>query len=138
MGFFTIPLAKLTGKTGKVIAADLQPEMLAGIQRRARKAGVDERIILHQCTTEHIGVKEAVDFCLAFWMVHEVPDRDSFFREIASLLKPGGCLLMAEPKLHVSAEGFKETLKAAVDAGLRVTDQPHLLFSFSALLKKPG
>jgi len=47
MGYFTIPLAKLVGVTGKVIAADLQQQMLDGIQHRAIKAGVQERIQLH-------------------------------------------------------------------------------------------
>ncbi|MFC1971060.1 class I SAM-dependent methyltransferase [Chloroflexota bacterium] len=34
MGYFTIPLAKLVGDTGKVIAADLQQKMLDGILKR--------------------------------------------------------------------------------------------------------
>jgi 2-polyprenyl-3-methyl-5-hydroxy-6-metoxy-1,4-benzoquinol methylase len=40
-------------------------------------------------------------------MVHEVPDSEAFLREIASLLKPRGKLLIVEPKFHVSASSFK-------------------------------
>ena len=35
MGYFSLGLAKLVGPEGKVIAADLQPQMLAGLKKRA-------------------------------------------------------------------------------------------------------
>ena len=106
MGYFTIPMAKLVGDTGKVIAADLQQQMLDGIQHRAIKTGMQERIKLHLTKSDNIGINAYIDFCLAFWMVHEVPDRNHFFNEISSKLKPGGLMLIAEPTMHVSQEGL--------------------------------
>ena len=47
MGYFTIPLLKLVGKDGKVIALDIQEKMLALLKRRAVKAGVAERLVTH-------------------------------------------------------------------------------------------
>ena len=35
IGYFTIPMAKLAGPSGNVTAVDLQPQMLAGVERRA-------------------------------------------------------------------------------------------------------
>ena len=136
MGYFTIPLAKLVGDTGKVIAADLQQKMLDGIYRRALRSGVQERIKLHQSTPDSIGIGEPIDFCLAFWMVHEVPDSTRFFGEISSKLKQDGLLLLVEPKLHVSKENFNKTLGIAKSAGLSTRDQPKIFLSYSALLKK--
>jgi ubiquinone/menaquinone biosynthesis C-methylase UbiE len=136
MGYFTIPLAKLVGDTGKVIAADLQQEMLDGIHHRALRAGVQDRIKLHQSTPDSIGISESIDFCLAFWMVHEVPDRTRFLAEISSRLKLGGLLLLVEPKLHVSKEDFNKTLGIAENTELSVTDQPKIFLSYSAILKK--
>ena len=136
MGYFTIPLAKLVGDTGKVIAADLQQKMLDGIYRRALRSGVQERIKLHQSTPDSIGIGEPIDFCLAFWMVHEVPDSTRFFGEISSKLKQDGLLLLVEPKLHVSKENFNKTLGIAKSAGLSTMDQPKIFLSYSALLKK--
>ena len=49
MGFFTLELARLVGQTGKVIAVDLQQQMLDVLKRRAEKAGVAERIKVHKC-----------------------------------------------------------------------------------------
>jgi ubiquinone/menaquinone biosynthesis C-methylase UbiE len=136
MGYFTIPLAKLVGDTGKVIAADLQPKMLDGIGHRALRAGVQDRIKLQQVAPESIGISEAIDFCLAFWMVHEVPDRARFFGEISVILKPDGLLLLAEPRLHVSRDAFSQTLEIAKSAGLSAVDQPKISLSYAALLKK--
>jgi ubiquinone/menaquinone biosynthesis C-methylase UbiE len=136
MGYFTIPLAKLVGDNGKVIAADLQQEMLDGIHHRALRAGVQDRIKLHQSTPNSIGISESIDFCLAFWMVHEVSDRTRFLAEISSRLKLGGLLLLVEPKLHVSKEDFNKTLGIAENTELSVTDQPKIFLSYSAILKK--
>jgi len=136
MGYFTIPLAKLAGKTGKVIAADIQQQMLDGIYRKAVNWGVQDRIKLNRSMPESIGINEPIDFCLAFWMVHEVPDRVKFLGEISSNLKQGGLLLIVEPKLHVSRDNFNNTLEIAKKAGLSVVAQPGIFVSNSALLKK--
>ena len=49
MGFNAIGLAKIVGEQGRVIAVDLQPEMLEVLRRRAERAGVAHRIRTHQC-----------------------------------------------------------------------------------------
>ena len=136
MGYFTISIARLVGPSGKVIAADLQKHMLDAIHRRAVRAGVQDRIILQQSTLAEIGVTEPVDFCLAFWMVHEVGDRKRFIGQIASILKPGGTFLVVEPKLHVSEANFTETLKLAQKAGLQTIAQPKIFISYAELLRK--
>ncbi len=136
MGYFTISIAKLVGPLGKVIAADLQRHMLDAIYRRAVRAGVQDRIILHQTKSDEIGITETVEFCLAFWMVHEVRDRKRFLSQIASILKCGGTMLVAEPKLHVSKANFTATLNLAQEVGFQVIDQPKIFLSNAAVLKK--
>jgi ubiquinone/menaquinone biosynthesis C-methylase UbiE len=135
MGYFTIPAAKLVGATGRVVAADLQKHMLAAILRRAVKAGVQDRIILHQTEPDRIGVSCLFDFCLVFWMVHEVSDRKRFLSDIAAVLKPGGTMLLAEPKLHVSKVNFNLTLNICLEIGLQVSEQPKIFISNAVLLK---
>ena len=136
MGYYTITLAKLTGETGKVIAADLQKAMLEGIRRRAEKAGVVNRIVFHQAQTDKIGVTEPIDFCLAFWMVHEVPDRERFLGEIYTLLKPGGLFLFAEPRIHTPLESFNASVEIALKAGFKLVERPKIFLSNSALMTK--
>ncbi len=137
MGYFTIAIAKLVGPTGRVIAADLQRHMLDAIYHRAIRAKVQDRIIVLQTKPNEIGVTTQIDFCLAFWMVHEVRNRRLFLSQIASVLKSGGTMLMAEPKMHVSKINFIATLNLAKEVGFEVIDQPKIFLSNSVTLKKP-
>jgi 2-polyprenyl-3-methyl-5-hydroxy-6-metoxy-1,4-benzoquinol methylase len=134
MGYFTIPLARLVGPKGHVIAIDVQEKMLSALRSRAKKNGVSERIEAQLASQNSLGKHEPVDFILAFWMAHEVPDQSSFFREIRESLKPNGSLLLAEPIVHVPRKYFLHTLQAAIETGLVVKESPNIRLSHSALL----
>ena len=129
MGIFSIGMVKLVGNRGRVISIDVQQEMLDVLMRRAAKAGVAGRIDTHRCDEDKIGVGDTVDFILAFWMVHEIPDTDAFFKQLQSNLVPGGKLLVAEPKFHVDAEIYGEIIKSAEKAGFRQNEERRILFS---------
>jgi 2-polyprenyl-3-methyl-5-hydroxy-6-metoxy-1,4-benzoquinol methylase len=133
MGFFSLALARLVGPNGTVIAADLQPEMLTTTLRRAARAGLAERIRTHRCGERELGLTTQVDFALAFWMVHETPDPEGFVRQLAALLRPGGHLMIAEPRLHVSRRLFEETLAAARGCDLAYLEDPKARGSRSAV-----
>lgn len=133
IGYFTLALARLVGEHGLVFAVDLQSHMLNGLQRRAERQGLSKRIRLHQCTPDSLGLSEPVDFILAFWMVHEVPDRARLFREIRSLLKPQARLLFVEPKMHVGGDQFAQSVAFANQAGLREAGEPRIRLSRSRL-----
>ena len=134
MGYFTIPMARMVGETGRVIAADIQKEMLSALSRRAKRAGVDMRILLHQSTRQSLGLDSKVDFTLAFWMLHEVPDRHRFLSEIHGTLQPGGLFLLAEPTIHVPKAHYMETIQIGYEAGFVLKANPHIALSRSALL----
>ena len=122
MGYFTLPLARMVGPKGRVVAVEIQPKMLSVLERRARKAGLLDRIELHQIGPDGLGVKGlsgAVDFAAALHMVHEVPDQASFLTEVLKALKPGGKLLVVEPKGHVSQDQFEQTVAAAEKIGFK-------------------
>jgi ubiquinone/menaquinone biosynthesis C-methylase UbiE len=133
MGYFSIPLARMVGEKGKVIAADIQPEMLEALRRRARRAGVEQQVITHLSKAESLGLDRQFDFVLAFWMVHEVPNHLAFFEEIKSLLKPSGKFLLAEPVLHVNQAMYEKTVKTAESVGLVLKEKPKISLSRSAL-----
>ena len=133
MGYFSIPLASMVGETGKVIVADIQPEMLKALQKRAMKAGVEKRITTHLCKADSLGLDRQFDFVLAFWMVHEVPNPLAFLEEIKSLLKLSGKFLLAEPVVHVNQAMFEKTVKTAESVGLVLKEKPKISLSRSAL-----
>jgi ubiquinone/menaquinone biosynthesis C-methylase UbiE len=136
MGYFSLGLAELVGENGKVIAADLQPEMLAGLSKRAKAAGFESRIQPYRCLPDKIGVNEPVDFALAFWMVHEVRQREEFLREIFNTLKPGGKFLIVEPLIHVSGRDFERTVALSREIGFTVDGNPRVSLSRAILLRK--
>jgi len=136
IGFFTIPLAERVGDSGRVIAVDIQQSMLDALRRRAVKRGVASRISTHRASEKSLGISAEADFILAFWMVHEVPDRERFFGELRELLKPQGLFLLAEPGIHVTASMFDRIVADAETAGFEVRSRPHIAFSRAVVLVK--
>ena len=135
-GFFSIEMAQLAGKSGRVIACDLQEGMLNQLRDKIQGTEIEDRITLHKCEEDKIGVSEKIDFVLAFYMVHEVPNQEEFFREIGVILKPKGRVLVVEPPLHVSKSAFEETIRTALSTGLTLVERPRALLSKTAVLKK--
>lgn len=128
-GYFTIPLARLVGTAGQVQAIDVQERMLSGLRVRALRLGVSDRIRPTLCAPDRLGAEGPFDFALAFWMVHEVPDREGFLREILGALRPGGRMLVVEPRIHVSEANFERTAEIAWNTGFRVASGPKVRFS---------
>ncbi len=139
MGFFTIPLARLVGDKGRVIAVDLQPKMIEALKRRATKAGVASRVDGRVTSADTMGLDDIagqVDFTLAFAVVHEFPDAQHFFNQVARASGSGSKVLLAEPQGHVNDAKFEEELKFAAASGLQLTSRPKVAKSHAALLEK--
>lgn len=137
MGFSSISMAKLVGESGKVIAVDLQQKMLDTLKKRAQKAGVAHRITTRLCEENNIGIHEAVDFALAFWMAHETPNAFNFLHQVHAILKKSGKLLLTEPKLHVTGAEFRKTMAIAQEVGFKHLDSPIISLSHTALFEMP-
>lgn len=136
-GYFTIAMAELVGEEGLVIAADIRAEMLEKVRRRAEKAGVMSRIRLHLGQKDRLGVKDKMDFALAFWTVHEVRDQARFLSEIRSSMKPNATFLLVEPKLHVPGKIFRGMVETALKAGLVPVSEGNISLSRAELFKSP-
>ncbi len=133
-GFFSVEMARLVGESGRVFACDLQEGMLRIVRSKVEGTGLEKRIITHKCSSDRIGLSEKVDFALAFYMLHELPDQGAFFSEMMSLLRPGGRLLVVEPPFHVSKASFASSIGLALDAGFYSLECPGVAFSRTALL----
>ncbi len=137
-GFFTIELAKLVGETGRVIAADLQQGMLDKVAAKIKGTELEKTIELHKCQEDTFGISRKVDFVLAFWMVHEVTDKQKLFEEIKSVLNPGGRIWIIEPKFHVSEKSFNKMTDLLEPAGLEIIERPKVCLSRTVLLSAQG
>jgi len=138
-GFFSIEIAKLVGNTGRVIAADLQEGMLDKVRQKIKGTALEPKVTLHKCLEESIDLTEKVDFILAFYMIHEVPDQDKLFREMKSILNSEGKILIIEPKFHVSKKAFDSMIDEIISIGFDIKDRPKVFFSRAVVVKnKPS
>jgi ubiquinone/menaquinone biosynthesis C-methylase UbiE len=139
MGFFTLELARLVGPSGHVLAVDIQPRMLAALKRRATRAGLLDRIDIRVVSPDTLGLAElagSVDFTPAIAVVHELPNVERFFTEVAMVSKLGAGLLIAEPTGHVKTADFEAQLQAAAHAGFTLQARPSIRRSHAAFLRK--
>jgi ubiquinone/menaquinone biosynthesis C-methylase UbiE len=138
MGYFSIGMSKIVGDGGKILAVDVQPQMLSVLRRRASRAGVNH--IIDTCLIAGTGLdlNIAVDFALVFWAMHEIPDSNGLAHEITNGLKPGGVCFVVEPAFHVRAGAFAAQVSAFTTSGLREIARPKVALSRAAVFKKAG
>ena len=139
-GFFTREFARRSGDTGRVIAVDVQPEMLRILEERLGPEGLMPRIRTHQCATDSINLPPEcdgrIDMAFAIFVMHEVPDSKKLFREIHVLLKPGGQVFFTEPLFIVKGDEFRNSLLNAQNVGFELVETTRLFVHRAAVLKK--
>jgi ubiquinone/menaquinone biosynthesis C-methylase UbiE len=139
MGFFSLPLARMVGKTGRVICIDLQREMIAAVKKRAEKAGLSNNMETRLCRKDSLEIEDLerqVDFAIAFALAHEVPDKERFFSEICKSMKVHGKLLLAEPKGHVPKQEFDITVSIAQSNHFEAVAYPAIARSRAVLFQR--
>ncbi len=139
MGYFTLPLARMTGPSGRIIATDIQEKMISALRKRAQKAGLLNRLDLRVIKPDNMELEDlyaTVDLVIAIHVVHEVPDQNLFFREMVKVLKPGGKLFMVEPKGHVTRQNFERSVAVARESGLQADPLFNLLKERRVLMQK--
>lgn len=139
LGFFSLPLARLVGPQGKLVCIDVQPAMIDGLLGRLRKKGLADRVETRLCSEDELPLDDLagkVDVAVIVHMVHEVPDQRVLFTKLSASMKPGGQVLFAEPKGHVSVQAFKQSLELARRAGLEPAASLPMRWSHNRLLRK--
>ncbi len=133
-GFFSIEIAKMVGENGKVIAVDLQKAMLEKLGKKIKGTRLESRIKLCKCSEKCLGLKEKVDFVLAFYVLHELFSQEKFLKEIKCLMKKDSKLLIVEPKFRVSFSEFEKTLGIVYSLGFKVIERPRIFLSRAVLV----
>jgi len=133
LGYFSIALAELVGPTGRVIAFDVQAQMVKRAQRRAERRRMADRVHFRVCAPGHISLDGEADFVIAFWMLHEVLDPGKLLTEVRSFLCPSGHFMIVEPRLHVSKMRFSATIELAKRNGFKILEGPRVRLSRSVV-----
>ncbi len=132
-GFFTVPLAKHLTK-GKLIAMDIQPQMLEMAKARAAEAGVTNVEFAASQEFEFPAPKSSIDGAFIALVLHESEDRAMFLNKVKEILKPGGWVAIIEWVKEKTDGGppvaermsLSETIKEGRAAGLRYVSNESL------------
>jgi ubiquinone/menaquinone biosynthesis C-methylase UbiE len=97
-GGYILPLAKLTGPSGKIYALDINPAAILTVKSlAARHKLVNVQTILSDGAT---GLPDSsVDVALLYDVLHHLPKRDEVLVELHRVLKPDGILSVSDHHL---------------------------------------
>ncbi len=95
-GYWTLPMAKKVGETGKVLAVDIQSEMLQKLRLRSAKAKLNNiEPVLGKVNDPNLPAGE-VDLLLMVDVYHEFSHPESMLWGIRQSLKPDGVVALLE------------------------------------------
>lgn len=94
-GYFTFPLAERV-PDGRVLAVDIQPEMLAIVEQRRTERGVTNVEAVRGTATDPNLPAGAVDLILIVDAYHEFSHPIEMGRRMVEALRPGGLLVLVE------------------------------------------
>lgn len=95
-GTLSFPMAKRVAPGGKVIAEDIQPEMIALVREKAKKMGVTDVEPLLGTTTDPKVAAGSADLMILVDVYHEFDQPYEMVRSMVRGLKKGGKLVFVE------------------------------------------
>lgn len=93
-GYFTVRLAKALPR-GRVIAADIEPDMVRHIEQRARQLGLGN-VTAVLAAPDDPRLPEGLDGVLVVNTYHHIGEREAYFRRLATRLSPAGTVAIID------------------------------------------
>jgi FkbM family methyltransferase len=116
-GYYTVRLAEAVGPNGRVIATDVQPEMLALIKRRMNGKEADRwrnvELVLGTPTESKLP-DGALDLALMVDVYHELGQPQVFLRSLKRALKSDGRVVLIEFRKESAWVPIREEHKMSV------------------------
>lgn len=137
-GRVTLPAARRVGPSGRVVALDVQPRMLAKLAERVeaeRLANVD---LVEAGLGEGKLPEEAFDVALLVTVLGEIGEKAAALREIHRSLRPGGVLSVTEVLPDPHYQRLARVRALGVAAGFRETALLPGRLSYTLNLSKPA
>jgi len=137
-GRVTVPLAHEAGPSGRVLALDIQPGMLARARVRVEKSGCTNVDFLQAGLGEGRLPRNHFDRAVLANVLGEIPERAAAMAELFDTLAPGGILAVAETIFdpHFQTRGSVTALARA--AGFREHGFHGDRLAWLMLFEKPG
>jgi len=123
-GAFTIEAARRTEPGGSLVAVDIQPRMIAAVERRVREAGLTN-VETRVASAYHLPLDaESVDRAFLVTVLPEIPDRQRALTELRRVIRPGGILSITEEFMDPDYPLTRTTIGWAQGAGF-VLEERH-------------
>jgi ubiquinone/menaquinone biosynthesis C-methylase UbiE len=137
-GAFTVDAAMRVGPEGTLIAVDIQPAMIAQVERRVRKAGLTN-VETHVASAYDLPLDDGtVDRAFLITVLPEIPDPVRGLREVYRVLKPGGIVSTTEEFLDPDYPRRKTTVAWAEAAGLKLVARHGTWWTYTLNFRKPA
>ena len=95
-GYYSIRVAKQIGPSGRVLAVDIQPEMLQLLKANAHKAKLDNISTILGSESDPKLPERAVDLIIMVDVYHELGSPQAVVRRLRRSLRPDGRLVLLE------------------------------------------
>ena len=119
-GAFTVEAARRTGPEGRLVAVDIQPRMIALVERRAQEAGLIN-VETHVASAYDLPLDDGlVDRAFLVTVLPEVPDPTRALAELYRVIRPGGLLSVTEEFTDPDYPFAFETVRRVEAAGFRL------------------
>jgi len=136
-GRLTLPMARAVAPSGSVVAFDLQGEMLAKVEARARAASLSNISYRQGALGSGAVGAGPFDRAVLATVLGEIPDQAAALGEIFAALKPGGMLAVTEVIADPHFQRRSRVLRLAEAAGFRETLRTGGALSYTLYLQKP-
>jgi ubiquinone/menaquinone biosynthesis C-methylase UbiE len=114
-GYFAFRMAPKVGKTGKVLAVDIQDEMIETLRRRAAERGITNVEEVKATETDPRLPAGSVDVVLMVDVYHELAYPFEVMTKVREALKPGGRVVFVEYRKEDPSIRIKEVHKMSLD-----------------------
>jgi ubiquinone/menaquinone biosynthesis C-methylase UbiE len=121
-----------------LVAVDIQPQMIAAVEKKAREAGV-VNVETRVASAYDLPLEdESVDRAFLVTVLPEIPDRYQALVEVIRVLKPGGVLSITEEFLDPDYPIARTTIRLAREAGFRLVERHGNWLVYTLNFQKPA
>jgi ubiquinone/menaquinone biosynthesis C-methylase UbiE len=139
-GAHTTTAARTVGRSGMVVALDIQSRMLRQASHKIASLGGDDtqNIALTGASASELPYREsAFDLVYMVTVLQEIPDRFAALAEVARVLKPGGIVAVSELLIDPDYVPKSKTIEELTRAGFLVGSAPGNLMDYTVTARKP-
>jgi len=135
-GTFTVGAALRAGAEGRLIAVDIQPRMIAQVDRRVQAAGLTN-VETHVASAHALPLEDgSVDRAFLITVLPEIPEPGRALAELHRVLRPGGLLSVTEEFYDPDYRFLSETIRQVEAARFRFEEQLGNLWVYTANFRK--